>query len=244
MSKSTKSVSPEVEALLVAAADANATLITSAVALEQAFETFEADFIASAQRFAAARDGGATVAMLAGAVKQKAGKSSVALRGVQWFTSNAAVEAHAHTGRLFNLPGSLADDVTAETVQTVITQVYNHKGGAALIREAFKGEDRESVFANLQAALATLKAADKAQASEGSEESEGTETTSETSIEDLLTAAAGPILKAAERAESEGVTAETLAIVAVLWKALATIDAVADRKQMADEAADLADLAS
>lgn len=234
---------PDTSALVSAAVEGNAALIGAAITLEQAAEAFDADFIVSAQAFAAARDGGVSIAVLAKALKARAGKSSVALRGVQWFTANASIEAHAWTGRLYSLSGDLGDDVTPSDAQTVITQTYNLKGGGAAIKAAFTtSEDRGEVFEAIKKAQKALSVVAPEDPEDPEDPKDPEE--SEPTLEDLLAAAMGPVLKAAEMAEADGVSMEAHNLVATLWKALATIDAVSDRQQAEDEAADLASINS
>lgn len=237
----TKAINPEAIALIGAAVDGNADLIGSAIALEHAAENFDQHFITSAKAFAAARDGKVTVAALAKALKARAGESSVSLRGVQWFTSNASIEAHAWTGRFYALPGSL-EDVGPSDVQTLITQTYNVKGGSKVIAQAMQAEDQEAALKALRAALKALKDAEKAQDEGEADESEGEAV--EASLEDILSAVAAPLAKAVALAEQDGVSAEAARMVRTLWTALAAIDAVADHAALADEAADEAAMAS
>lgn len=239
-----KVTNPEHAALIATAVDGNAALVTSVIALEQAAEAFDQAFIDSAKAFAAARDGKVTVAALAKALKERAGDSSVSLRGVQWFTSNASVEAHAWTGRFYALTGSL-DEVGPAEVQTLITQIYNTKGGSKAIAKALENDDQEAALKALREALKAIRDAAKAQDDEGDEGNKGQQPNeAQPTLVDVLAAVTGPLHAAVAMAEAEGVGAEARALIAALWADLAAIDAVTDHAQLDDEAADLAEIAS
>ena len=220
-SATTKPVSP----LAIAAAQANRAAVTSALSFESAAEVLEQAFIDSAKAFAAARDGKVTIAALAKAIKAEAGESSVDLHGVQFFTSNASIEAHAYTGRIMSLPGSLADGVSVRDLQTLVTQVYNTQGGVAEVKHALTADDVEAAYLYLKS-LTKKPAAPKG-------------------IAALLKAAEGVVAKAEKLAEEgDEVDTEALVSLAHLLKSLLVIDASVDRTAMADEAADLASLSS